>query len=275
MSNKPLDIAKNVVVGLVVLTIIMYMLMPNAFETHVLMNIPMYRRNILKSLAHTDPQLRDEIAKLKVDLAKALVEQTAEKNEIAKLKVELNAALLTNLVHNDPKLQSEINNLNASLDKTISNYKTYLCANKHKLKDMISEELGLMRDSEKQEICSKAMWDGARLQLANMSMRSEIIINASDRYVSGGNVITSDRYKSVPREGYERWSELAGRIIIIGEYITSEYFCKNGTFQVSDFKQYLFDMIDDLCADKNGDLSKFLTQTYRYMIQKPASYLKK
>lgn len=248
MSNTTFQNIQYGIFIVVILLLIMYVVTPDVFESYILMNIPMYRLNAIKSMRFKDKKLNKLLNDVHANFTDVLLsgqkEMCKDKEGIIKM----------------------IKNITRDMKKNSQSDLNKLC-NENEINEMRTQlfSTGGLRKP----------W--AKGKSVNMSNVDEAF-NDSDGEILGPNDINTEiEYQH--QTGYvipmvsnnPNTVKLSKSLFDLFAYALNKFFCKGKKFDVDLMEEYLIAMVDDACS-KTSNIIQFGSVNSNYLIRKPLSY---
>lgn len=247
------EIFNNVKLGVfivVIILILMYVLMPDMFEEYIMMNIPMYRLNAVKSIRFKDAKLNELLNKAHASFGVVL---SSYQGEICKKKNDI--IRLIKDIKNQMK-NSDINKLNkmckanAASDAKLKMFSRYGLTNPDSSKRNIEFDDDMYNDDS----------NVTYINSSGGTINSDGLINSESNY-----------YKDVIKPSPET-IKMAKNIFDIYAYAAIKYFCKGDKFDIEMLKDYLIAMVEDSCSDSSNN-NQMANVAYNFITRKPLSYM--
>ena len=245
------EIFNNVKLGVfivVIILLLMYVLMPGMFEEYIMMSIPMYRLNAVKSIRFKDAKLNKLLNKAHASFSEVL---SSYQGDICKNKNDI-ISLIKGI--NNQMKNSDINELNkmckvnAAADAKLKMFS----------RDRLTKTAIPIRNSEFDDDMYNDDSNVIYITNSNMSTKSE-----------------SNYFKDVIIPAIHHnpdTIQMAKNVFDIYAYAAIKYFCKGDKFDIEMLKEYLIAMVEDSCSD-SSNTNQMVNVAYNFIIRKPLSYM--
>ena len=246
------DKVKTGVFILVIIIIMMYILTPGLYEKYILMNIPMYRLNCVKSMRFKDKKLNimlNEIhSMLKVILTKGTAKMCKDK-----------AVLVSAIKYYTQNMENTtLEQLNRMCEKNMT----------EKIKSKIRRQSGMTNPDF---TISDDYGDGLNPDTTYINNNTLDVSRYNDTQLTPPKIQTPmnniNNYidKTEVFKIYEKLFDLYA-------YAGVKFFCDGNKFNVKMLEEYLIAMLDDICSD-NSNIYQMANVNSKFMVRKPLSYM--
>ena len=262
MGDEIFNNAKLGVFIVVIILLLMYVLMPGMFEEYIMMSIPMYRLNAVKSIRFKDVKLNKLLNKAHASFSAVL---SSYQGDICKNKNDI-ISLIKDITKQMKK--SDINELNKMCKVN--------AAADAKLK-MFSRE-GFNPDGS---IIKKESDDDMYNYESDYDMYND---DSNVTYINSSSGTINSDISTKPESNYFKdviipaiqsnpdATQMAKNLFDIYAYAAIKYFCKGDKFDIEMLKEYLIAMVEDSCSD-SSNTNQMVNVAYNFIIRKPLSYM--
>ena len=252
------EIFNNVKLGVfivVIILLLMYVLMPGMFEEYIMMSIPMYRLNAVKSIRFKDAKLNKLLNKAHASFSAVL---SSYQGDICKNKKHI-ISLIKDI--NNKFSNSEINRLN-----TMCNAANATADVKLKMfsRDRLTNPASSIRNIEFDDDMYNDDSNVTYISNSSGTINSDMSTKSESNYYKGGIIPAMlDNPDTI---------QLAKNVFDIYAYAAIKYFCKGDKFDIEMLKEYLIAMVEDSCSD-SSNTNQMVNVAYNFITRKPLSYM--
>jgi hypothetical protein len=230
----------------VIILLLMYVLMPGMFEEYIMMSIPMYRLNAVKSIRFKDAKLNELLNKAHASFGAVLSsyqgEMCKKKNDIISLIKDIN-----NQMKN-----SDINELNKMCKANAASDAKLKMFSRDGLTNPVSSKRNIEFDDYMHNNDSNVTY----IKSSGGNISSDVLTNSESNY-----------FKPSPEA-----IQMAKNVFDIYAYAAIKYFCKGDKFDIEMLKEYLIAMVEDSCSD-SSNTNQMANVAYNFITRKPLSYM--
>ena len=248
-------IFNNVKLGVfivVIILLLMYVLMPGMFEEYIMMNIPMYRLNAVKSIRFKDAKLNKLLNKAHASFSEVL---SSYQGEMCKKKNEI-ISLIKGIDNQMSK--ADINGLNKMCkSNAAADAKLTMFSRKG-----LTNPAGSVRNIEFDDDMYNDDSNVTYINSSGENINSDMSTKSESNYFK--DVIPAIQSKDT--------IQMAKNLFDIYAYAAIKYFCKGDKFDIEMLKEYLIAMVEDSCSD-SSNTNQMVNVAYNFITRKPLSYM--
>jgi hypothetical protein len=238
----------------VIILLLMYVLMPGMFEEYIMMSIPMYRLNAVKSIRFKDAKLNELLNKAHASFSTAL---SSSQGEICKNKKHI-ISLIKDI--NNQFSNSDINELNKMCKVNAAADAKLKMFSRDRLTNPTSSIRNIESDYDMYNYDSNVTY----INISNGTINSDMSTKSESNYFK--DVI-------IPAIQHNPDTiQMAKNLFDIYAYAAIKYFCKGDKFDIEMLKEYLIDMVEDSCSD-SSNTNQMVNVAYNFITRKPLSYM--
>lgn len=250
----------------VIILLLMYVLIPDMFEEYIMMSIPMYRLNAVKSIRFKDAKLNKLLNKAHASFSAVL---SSYQGDICKNKNDI-ISLIKDITKQMKK--SDINELNKMCKaNAVSDAKLKMFSREGfnpdgsiiKIEsddDMYNYEFDYESDYDMYNDDSNVTY----INSSGGTINSDISTKSESNYFKD---VIIPAIQSNPDA-----IQMAENVFDIYAYAAIKYFCKGDKFDIEMLKEYLIAMVEDSCSD-SSNTNQMVNVAYNFIIRKPLSYM--
>lgn len=250
-------IFNNVKLGVfivVIILLLMYVLMPGMFEEYIMMNIPMYRLNAVKSIRFKDAKLNRLLNKAHASFSTSL---SSSQGEICKNKKHI-IRLIKDI--NNQMENSDINELNNMCKANAASDAKLKLFSREGLTNPDSPIRNIEFDDDMYNIDTKVTY----ISGSGETIDSDMPIESESNYFEDVIIPAIQHNPNT--------IQMAKNLFDIYAYAAIKYFCKGDKFDIEMLKEYLIAMVEDSCSD-SSNTNQMVNVAYNFITRKPLSYM--
>lgn len=254
MGDEIFDNVKLGVFIVVIILLLMYVLMPGMFEEYIMMSIPMYRLNAVKSIRFKDAELNKLLNKAHASFSAVLSSYQEDicknKNDIISLIKDIN----NQMKNSDINELNKMCKVNAAADAKLKMFS----------RDRLTKTAIPIRNSEFDDDMYNDDSNVTYINSSSGTINSDISTKSESNYFK--DVI-------IPAIQHNPDTiQMAKNVFDIYAYAAIKYFCKGDKFDIEMLKEYLIAMVEDSCSD-SSNTNQMVNVAYNFIIRKPLSYM--
>ena len=224
------------------------------FEEYIMMSIPMYRLNAVKSIRFKDAKLNELLNKAHASFSTAL---SSSQGEICKNKKHI-ISLIKDI--NNQFSNSDINELNKMCKVNAAADAKLKMFSRDRLTNPTSSIRNIESDYDMYNYDSNVTY----INISNGTINSDMSTKSESNYFK--DVI-------IPAIQHNPDTiQMAKNLFDIYAYAAIKYFCKGDKFDIEMLKEYLIDMVEDSCSD-SSNTNQMVNVAYNFITRKPLSYM--
>ena len=224
------------------------------FEEYIMMSIPMYRLNAVKSIRFKDVKLNELLNKAHASFSTAL---SSSQGEICKNKKHI-ISLIKDI--NNQFSNSDINELNKMCKVNAASDAKLKMFSRDRLTNPTSPIRNIESDYDMYNYDSNVTY----INISNGTINSDMSTKSESNYFK--DVI-------IPAIQHNPDTiQMAKNLFDIYAYAAIKYFCKGDKFDIEMLKEYLITMVEDSCSD-SSNTNQMVNVAYNFITRKPLSYM--